>query len=36
MQRVLPILYELIVYELIVDVVLVSTFVWATVFVSVP
>jgi hypothetical protein len=31
MERVLPILYELIV-----DVVLVSTFVWATVFVSVP
>jgi hypothetical protein len=31
MERVLPILYEIIV-----DVVLVSTFVWATVFVSVP
>lgn len=31
MERVLPILYELIV-----DVVLVGTFVWATVFVSVP
>jgi hypothetical protein len=31
MEGVLPILYELIV-----DVVLVSTFVWATVFVSVP